>query len=187
MCHRAFINLQRHTHAQCWAARCFALTSEWVIFYFAYVKCQIGWVCVQPTVWVCTWSIDCVLCACISVLVQRSSLRGVTCGLYLFKVSLPKAFKENCVCMRTNICRSLFLRCFIFMRVLSVLFQSAIPLVNTEMLFSFQMLILHFAFLRSSPYSVAPSLNSHSYYTQTHTDTLSVSLPVMLCCLSFPL
>lgn len=55
------------------------------------------------------------------------------------------------------------------MRVLSVLFQSAIPLVNTEMLFSFQMLILHFAFLRSSPYSVAPSLNSHSYYTQTHT------------------
>ena len=62
--------------------------------------------------------------------------------------------------------------------VLSVRFQSAIPSVKTEILSLFLSDAnppLHFAFLHSSPYSVAPSLNSLSYYTHarahTHTHT----------------
>lgn len=70
--------------------------------------------------------------------------------------------------------------------VLSVLFQSAIPLVKTEMLFSLSNANppLHFAFLHSSPYSVAPSLNSHSYYTNTHIHTHTITSNVVLSVLS---
>ncbi len=105
--------------------------------------------------------------------------------------------------MCANVECSLFLRYFIFVCVsvcvcmcLAFLFESAIPLVRTEMLFSLSNANppLHFAFLHSSPflYTKAPFLNSHSN-AATHTDkrihkhTHSLSsLPVMLCCLSFP-
>lgn len=63
------------------------------------------------------------------------------------------------------------------MCVLSALFQSAIPLVKTEKLFLLSNANppLHFAFLHSSPYSEAPSLNSRSYCTLQHAHTHMLS------------
>lgn len=178
MCSQAFINLERHS-----LLGSKAVQDECPVYVFACVFMHIS----AFHVYMCIV----LMCESIWRMAQLCDMCFIP-YLDLFSESLQS---KLCVCTCANVQFSLFLRCFIFMCVcvFSRLFQSAIPLVRTQTLFLLSNANppLHFAFLQCSPslYSEAPSLYSHSYagaHTHNLTCTLS-SLPVMLCCLFFPL
>lgn len=182
MCSHAFINLERHT-----LLGSEAVQDECPVHVFACMFMHIS----AFHVYMC----NVLMCVSIWRMEQHSALSGVTCVSYLIQISLVRAFKANCVYARALMFSFLCFSAASFscVCVFSRLFQSAIPLVRTQTLFLLSNANppLHFAFLQSSPslYSEAPSLYSHSYAgarTHNHTCTLS-SLPVMLCCLFFPL
>lgn len=75
------------------------------------------------------------VCVCVFIL-QHCSLSGATCVSYLLQVSSVKGFSPNCVYGCALMFSFLCFSAASFSCVFSFLFQSAIPLVRTETLFS---------------------------------------------------